>query len=509
MKQAHRQSEFLDTEHLQGDLKRRSVRGAVFMASGGSLELFIKLISIPILARLLSPEDFGLVAMVTAFTAIVDAVQDAGLGTATVQRRGLTVSQVSNLFWLNTAIGTFFAVAVWASSSAIAGFYKEPRLIGITVGISICFLITGVSVQHEAVMNRQMRQGELAFIRLLGSVSSIALAIALALKGWEYWALVWREVSRSAFVAAGVWVRCRWLPGLPSRGQGTRSLLRFGGELTATNLLTALIANVDRLLIGRFFGPVPVGLYRQAQLLLTVPIDQLNGPIMGVAQPALSALQSDPDRYRRYYEKIVLLVSLATIPLGLFVAVYAEEITLLILGPTWIEASSFVTIFGVAAAMRPAIATSATVMITCGKTRRFLAVAIGHSLALTAFMLLGVRWGAEGVALAHVATTLVVMVPKLYYSFIGSPVKLRGFLGAALTPLVAGSVMVVALVALKRFVPLPGAVVSLGFGAIAGALVYAMVSMLQRRSRHQLITTANDFVSSFRRRPGGGPPVSG
>ena len=265
--------------------------------------------------------------------------------------------------------------------------------------------------------------------------------------------------------------------------------------------------NVDRLLIGRFFGAVPVGLYRQAQLLLTVPIDQLSGPIMGVAQPALSALQRDPDRYRRYYEKIVLLVSLATIPLGLFVAVYAKEITLLILGPSWIEASSFVTILGAGAAMRPAIGTSVAVLITCGKTRRFLTVAVGHSIALTAFMLVGVRWGAEGVALAHVATTLVLAVPKLYYSFIGTPVTLRGFLGAVLTPLLAGSAMLVALVALRGFVPVPGAVLSLGFGAIAGALVYAAVCLLPRRSRNQLITTANDFVSSFRRRPHGDPPA--
>ena len=200
------------------------------MASGGGLELFIKLVSIPVLARLLSPADFGLVAMVTAFTASLDAVRDAGLGTATVQRKELTVPQVSNLFWLNTAIGIFFAVLVSASSSAVAAFYHEHRLTGITMGLSLTYLMSGASVQHEALMNRQMRQGELAFIRLFASVSSIAVAIVLALIGWEYWALVWREVSRSAFVAAGVWVRCRWLPGLPSRGQGTRSLLRFGGE---------------------------------------------------------------------------------------------------------------------------------------------------------------------------------------------------------------------------------------------------------------------------------------
>src|SRR5690606_25086657 len=111
----------------------------------------------------------------------------------------------------------------------------------------------------------------------------------------------------------------------------------------------------DRLLIGRFFGATPVGMYRQAQQLVLAPIEQLNVPIIGVAQPALSALQHDAPRYRRFYEKIVFLVTLGTLPLGLFVAVYAEDITLLALGRNWIDAAVFVRIFGIAAAIRPAI----------------------------------------------------------------------------------------------------------------------------------------------------------
>jgi PST family polysaccharide transporter len=500
MKRTDDFARFAETHAVRADLKRKSVRGAVFMACGAGTEFVVRLASIPILARLLSPEEFGLVAMVTAFTAIVEGIKDLGLGAATVQRPDINHRQVTNLFWINAAAGASFALLFCALSPAIAGFYQDHRLVEITIALSLVFVWSGVAVQHEALMSRQLRQGELAVIRLLAVVVSIGAAIVLALEGWGYWALVWREVIRSAIIAVGVWARCRWVPALPRRGAGTRGLLRFGGELSFTHLLIALIASIDRLLIGRFYGAGAVGLYRQAQQLLDAPIEQLNVPIRGVAIPALSALQHDPDRYRRYYEKIVLLVSLATVPLGLFVAVYAEEVTLLILGPAWAEAAVFVRIFGAAVAIRPAIATSAMVLITCGQSARFLVVAVVHSAVLTVFLLLGVRWGAEGVAVAHVGTTAVLMFPKLYYSFVKTPVTLAAFLRAMRTPFLAASVMVVGLLVLRSLVPMDGTIAPLSAGALVGGILYLAAWLLQPQGKAQFEALTKDLVSSLRRR---------
>jgi O-antigen/teichoic acid export membrane protein len=491
---------FAETHATRADLKRKTVRSAVFMASGSGIEFAVRLASIPILARLLSPEQFGLVAMVTAFTAIVDGIKDLGLGAATVQRQGIDRHQVTNLFWVNTAAGVLIAVAFCALSNAIAGFYHDSRLVEISIVLSFVFVWSGLSVQHEALMNRQLRQGELAMIRVVAVVVSIGVAIALALDGWGYWALVWREVIRSAVIAVGVWVRCPWIPGLPCARAGTGDLLRFGGELSLTHLLISAILAADRLIIGRFFGAGAVGLYRQAQQLLEAPIEQLNAPIRGVAMSALSALQHDPDRYRRYYEKIVLLVALATIPLGLFAAVYAYEVTLLILGPSWTDATVFVMIFGIAVAVRPAVATSALVLISCGHSTRYLIVAIVHGALLTVFLFLGIRWGAEGVAVAHVGASLVLMVPKLYYSFVNSPVGLGTFFGAVRTPAIAAGVMVAGLLVLRELMPLGGTIVPLSAGAAVGGALYLGTWLLQPGGRAQFDALARDLVAALRRR---------
>ena len=166
----------------------------MFVASGGAFDFALRFASIAILARLLRPEDFGLIAMVAAITAAVDSFRDLGLSAATVQRPAITHAQVSNLFWLNASVGAIFALGFCVFAPWIAEFYGDDRLTGITIGLSLVFLWSGMGVQHEALMSRQLRQGEIALIRLLANVGSTRLAIVLAIEGWGYWALVWREV---------------------------------------------------------------------------------------------------------------------------------------------------------------------------------------------------------------------------------------------------------------------------------------------------------------------------
>jgi PST family polysaccharide transporter len=490
---------FAGTEGVRAQLKRKSVRGALFVASGGAVDFLLRFGAIAILARLLVPEDFGLLAMVMAVTAIVDGFRDLGLSTATIQRRDITHQQVTNLFWINSLAGAAFAGLFSALSPLIARFFHDGRLVGITIALSTTFVWGGLSAQHEALMNRQIKQGELAAIRTLASVLSLVVAVVLARRGWGYWALVWREVVRTATNSLGVWIRCPWVPGWPRRGADTGSLMRFGTDLSMTHLLTSFIGNIDRLLVGRFFGPAQVGIYRQAQQLLMVPVDQLNAPITAVAQPALSALHDDPARYRRYYDRIAFFVSFVTVPLGVFVAVYAQEIVLLALGRGWGQATPFIRIFGIAAAIRPAIATSAIVLITCGFSTRYLQLALIHGGLLALLLSLGVGWGAEGVAAAHVLTTVVFMLPKLHYSFLGSPVTLRGFLGAIRVPVVAGTLMLGALLLVHHVYPSDGTLRPLVVGLAVAPLFYLTIGLLYRESRERLSLLTSDVMTSLRR----------
>lgn len=486
MQMADNFTRFAETKAVGENLKQRSVHGALFMASMGGLDFVFRLASVAILARLLVPEYFGLFAMVTALTGILEAIKDLGLSAATVQRRDLTHCQVTNLFWLNALAGVLFGLFFCVASSTIASFYHDDRLKEITVAVSLVFVWGGLSVQHEALMCRQLRQGELAVIRLLASVLSTFLAVVLALEEWGYWALVWRDVSRAAMITFLVWLRCPWIPGWPTTRAGTRSLLRFGRDLTFANLMYGVTTNVDRLLVGRLFGATQLGGYRLAHQLIAAPIDQLISPINSVAYSGLSMLQNDATRYRRYYEKATFLIGFCSMPIAAFAVVYAEELTLLLLGQAWIDAVPFFQVFAASAFIRPVMATAGAVLISCGQSGRLITITIVSNVTFLVLIAAGSLWGAIGIALAHVTTPALLLLPTLWFAFARTPITIRGFFRAIRTPVAASVLMLAGLTAFRSLMPGDGGILTICFGFALGMALYLFSFVLLPQGREEI-----------------------
>ena len=500
MSRSERFAHFASTEAVSSDLKRKSVLGALATGAGGGLGFSLRLASTLILARLLVPEDFGLVAMVAAFTRIGERFSTLGLSTATVQAPEINDGQCSNLFWINCGAGLLFAAAVVMFSPAISRFFVDDRLQPIAVVLSLSFLSTGLTVQHEALLRRQMRLPQIAANRLVATLLSVCLAVGLALCGFGYWALVWKEVARPFFIAVGTWKLCPWLPSLPSRRVNMNRLLGFGRDMTLTQLLLAVSAQLDSLLMGRYVGAVALGLYHQAYNLMMGPIERLRGPIYTVAQPGLSVLQLEPGRYRRYYQRILFIVSFATVPLGVFAVVYAHEIVLVLLGDKWLGSVVFLRIFGVAAAVQPALGTTGTVMVTCGKSGRFLVVSLVSNVLLIALMFAAVRWGAVGIATARVAAPILLIPWALYYTFAGTPVSVRDFLRGYYRPFLASLVMAGALLYLRSFIELWSAPLSLVLGCGVAAASYLLALRLLPGEKGQLTSLTNELRGALRRK---------
>lgn len=485
------------------DLKKRSVYGALLTAGGGVLDFGFRLLSTLILARLLVPEHFGLLGMAVAVTAIAEQFSSLGLSTATIQAQRVTHAQCSLLFWINTATGALFTVVMGTLSPVVAAYYHDERLLSIMLAISTTFLWAGLSVQHEALLYRQMKQAEVAGVRLVAAVASGVAAIGLAMAGASYWALVVREILRVALIAIGVGVMCPWLPGRPQFQTRMDGLLRFGRDMTATQLLIAISSSLDSLLIGRFAGAVAVGLYRQAYQLMVTPVEQFFRPIHNTAQPGLSLLRGEPDRYRRYFDRILYIVGFATIPLGVYAAVFSEEIVAVVLGQKWMESAPFLEIFGIAAAIRPVMAISGLVLVTFGRSGRFLVLAIAHLVVLAVALLMGIRWGPIGIAWAQLASLLVMMVPKLVYSFQGTPVTTRGFFGVLLRPAIAGLVTGVALTAQRAEIGLDHHVVTLLVGCGTAAVTYLGVLVLLPGGYRQFSVLLSEVLSVMGKRQAG------
>ena len=420
-----------------------------------------------------------------------------GLSAATVQRQRISYEQVSMLFWINVSVGILFFSFLSAASYGIANLYNEPRLIAVTVAISTTFIMSGLTVQHEALLSRQIKQGLIMVIRVSADLLSTVMGILLAINGYEYWALVYREIIRNFLIVFGFWISCPWIPGLPSRNSGIRDLIRFGRDLSATHLLVGIISRVDGLIVGKYFGANQLGLYRQAFNLMMVPIDQLNVPILNVAQPGLSRLQSEPERYRRYYQKILFVITAATIPIGIITAIFSKEIIQMLLGDQWIDASILLRIFAIGATIRPAIGTSAIVLITCGKSTRYLILAAVHCLALLILMFVGVKWGTVGVACAHVVTTVVLMIPKLFYSFLGTPISFKFFFQTIRSPVIAGICLVIFLMICVNFKLLSEIEFSYIMISGIGLIIYIAILFLLADTREHIFFLYRDISNSL------------
>jgi PST family polysaccharide transporter len=476
--------ELLDIKEAKVDLKSKSIRGSAITMVTEVVNLLVTIGATSILARILSPSDFGLLGMVFALTAIAERFKDIGLGRATIQKQTITHPEVSNLFWLNTAIGVAISLGISGSSGVIAGFYHEQRLIPISIALSLTFVFSSIIIQHQALLVRRMRFGVTGTIGTCSHVVSNVFAIFLALKGFGYWSLVWREIVRSIFIAAATWICCPWIPSLPDAKVKVARLMSFGRDITLFNLVTFFTRSVDQILLGRYSGAAALGIYRQAFQLIMLPLARLTSPMQSVSEPVFSAVQDEVSKYRNGFQKAVHMVSLLTMPIAAGVFVCARPLVLLLLGAKWSAAEAPLRILAAAAFLRPAISTMGFVMVTSGKTARYAVLGLLDSIILITAIVIGLRWGATGVAFGHLAATYIVFLPFLWWAFQGTPVSLALWLHSIKYPAICSVFMGVSVYYLSKAIPFLGGVQMLSCSVITGVLSYgaAMIMLPGGRS---------------------------
>ncbi|MFM2314267.1 MAG: hypothetical protein RLZZ04_3543 [Cyanobacteriota bacterium] len=425
---------YFDTNHLEENLKRRSVRGGVVTIVAQASKFVIKLGSTAVLARLLVPEDYGLIGMATVIIGFVEYFKDLGLSAATIQQDKINHQQVSTLFWINVAVGFLVALGVALLAPVVALIYQEPRLRGITLCLAINFFFSGLTVQHQALLQRQMDFTSLAKIEIFAMISGIVGSIIAAYYGAGYWSLVILQLVTVVSNLLGVWFFCRWRPALPSRDADIGSMLNFGRDLTGFNILNYFSRNLDNFLIGRVWGAQELGLYAKAYQLVLLPINQINVPVNRVALPALSRLQNDPVRYQKYYERALLAITFLGMPLVMFLCVCADQVILLLLGKQWLNVIPIFQFLIPAAFIGTFNLATGWVYQSLNRNDRQLRWGIFSSMINVIIFLVAIRWGALGVAAAYGLSRIVIVAPSIIYCYQGTWLKLTDFVSIIFLP---------------------------------------------------------------------------
>ncbi|MEN5101809.1 lipopolysaccharide biosynthesis protein [Stenotrophomonas sp. TWI809] len=469
-----------------GSLKRKTVRGGVVAMGAQMMSIAIQLLSTVILSRLLPSEDFGIIAMIVAITAFMGLFRDMGLSTASIQKQSLQYVQVNALFWLNVLAGSVLSVATVLLAPALAWFYKKPEVTPVAVLMSVTFLVSSVGAQHAALMQRELRFLPKATADVAGAVVNFTLAVCLALLGYRYWSLAWGVVAGACVTTGLYFYGSKFRPGRPRRAEGLRDLLGFGANVTAFEVVNYFHRNLDNVLIGRVWGASALGLYSRAYQLMMLPIVSLRTPINAVALPVLSRLQNEPSRYRHYYCEIASLLGMLSIPLMLFLAINADDVVQVALGPGWSGVGPIFVLLALTGLIQPVASLRGLVLLSLGRTRKYLVWGVLNAAVVCLGFCIGVRWGGVGVAAAYAISNYLLLYPSIVFAFKESPLRVSDFFVTLARPVLAGLIAVAASWGAQGLAADHPVILQLIFKAIVFGLVFAATALILPGGKQQL-----------------------
>lgn len=395
------------SQPVNDGLGRKAARGAAVTVVGQSGKILIQLVSVVVLARLLSPNDYGLFAMVMSVAGIAEVFRDFGLSQAVIQAKNVSRDQRDSLFWINSGIGLALSLFVFFGSWGIAAFYRHPELAVLAQAASVVFFFNGLATQYRASLSRALRFKALAGMEIVSAFFGLGIAIVMGALQFGVWALVGQLVGQAfAFLVFSA-LSCRWIPRLPKRGTPVESFLRFGGNMVATQVIGYVGGNADKVIIGLFLGGAPLGLYTRPYQLVMNIATQLRAPITNVAIPVLSRLQDTPARFWEF-ARIGQTALGYTIVAALGLATGASiPLTQILLGDQWMASAPIMSFLAAAAALDTLGYFGYWVYVSKGITAAlFRYNLLSVSTKLTC-LLIGARWGVTGVAAGFLIATSI------------------------------------------------------------------------------------------------------
>lgn len=391
--------------------KQRTLAALKWSFLGQGIQQAVQVALTLILARLLVPEDFGLVGMITVLTGLAGAMRDLGLGSAIVQARELGDELLSTAFWVNILSGAVFCALVALAAPALAAFFSAPPLQSLTLVISLDFLIGAPGVVHAALLQRDLDFRRITLVNTASVLLAGAAGVLAAVAGLGVWSLIIKTLAATATLTLLLWRSHSWRPSLVWRASSLRDVMSFGGPLVGLTALNHVTRNIDNLLIGRYIGAEGLGLYGRAYALMLYPAQNLSHAMSRVLFPSYAEIEDDKLRTKRAFLRVARLVGLLAFPVMFGLAALAEPFTLAVFGEPWRGMIPLVQVLAVVGALQSITALNGTIFLSQGATRLLLRAGGLARLVVIAFIVLGLRWGLYGVAASYLVGTLLTAVP--------------------------------------------------------------------------------------------------
>lgn len=506
----------------QSTLKQRSLQSGLITFAAQPFKLVVGIGATAVLARLITPADFGLLAMVSPLASFADSLSNFGLETATVQQPELNHEQANAVFWFSLKINTGVAAVMAVMGPVLAKFYGQPALTLMAPVIAIGFFSMCLSFQHQALMKRQMRFELLTAIELGAIAISTTVAVAAAWLGWGYWALVLQIVVMQIVQSSACWLSCGWQPswrneranGIQPSSQeydpqtqdlqssSLQSMFSYGANLTGFRFITRVGMQLDRILVGYISGATALGFYDVAYRWAAFPFNQVYLSLFDVAVSSFSRAYSDPATYRRYCQWGMMAVFSLWLPALAFLGVEARDVLLLFLGSQWLAAVPIFQLLTIATFVGSAQRVTKWLYLSSGQMRRQLTWGLINTPLMIAALCLGAQWGAYGIAVAYTLGTCLLTYPSIVFCLQRSPLTVTDFLSAIWRPIAASILSAAGLFLGRSFLPTANLItngfVQLMVEAVCFAIVYCLLWFFLpggRRSTLQIIANFKLILS--------------
>lgn len=383
------------------DLRGVAARGAVVTIAGQAGKFLIQIVALVVLARLLSPEVFGLYAMLAVVFGIAEVMRDFGLSSAVIQAQTITDKQLSSLFWINVLLGLALGAGCVMAAFPLAAYFDSPELVHPCQLLGAVVILNGVSTQFRAIMTRRLQFGAIALVDIAGALAGLCLVLTGAAMGWEIWALVAQQIVQAVVIVGLNILFCRWRPSLSIRAQNMRPLLLFGWNVGCTQLVNYASRNVDSILVGRFFGSHQLGIYDRAYQLLTLPLNQISTPATKVAFPVLSRVQDDHARFDRYAQasQRVLLNTVAVV--FVYASFMAVPLIAIVLGNKWSGVAPIFQVLAIGGIAQAGLFAYYWIFLAKGLSGASLRYTLVSKSVLIVSIVIGSHWGVYGIALGY------------------------------------------------------------------------------------------------------------
>jgi O-antigen/teichoic acid export membrane protein len=397
-------------------LKDKAIKGASWSLVGHIIENISSFIIGIILARLLTPSEYGLVGMAGVFIFVTYVFVDSGFSTALIQKKECTNIDFSTVFYVNLFISLFFFLLLYFSAGFIADFYSEPELVQIIRALSVLIILYALSIVHRSIITRKINLKLLNLIKITSQISSGVIGIILAYKGYGVWSLVWKTLLNQLFINLQFWIFNKWFPSFEFSLISLREMFSFSSKLLVSGIINKVYEQLYNLVIGKFFSARELGLYTRANQFKSLPSESLSGAIMSVSFPVFAQVQDDPVRLKHIAKKIIKATMFVNIPAMLGMAAISRYLIVTLVGSQWVDSTVYLQLLCLAGLFYPLHPINLNIITALGRSDLFLRLEIVKKLLAIPVILIGIMTNVKIMIIGMVVTSIIAIFINSYYT---------------------------------------------------------------------------------------------